>query len=149
MENMVKRNSSDNFFRNISNDVVEDIFNLSDDEVRTEAKKIYEDSGKRVDTIRNEIESLIGDCHEERQKIWKQEAQKKRNKFSSKIAETTTKLAELSLNDIKEEIRLILISQGNNFALEYRNYEGSDRESLLGILSDLKSLAFKEENNEG
>lgn len=74
---MVKRNNIDNFFRNISNDVVEDIFNLSDSEVRSDANKFHEDPQKMVATFREDIDALISNSHEERQQLWRQKAQKK------------------------------------------------------------------------
>jgi len=143
---MVKKNNVDKFFRNISSDVVEEIFNLPDSEVRRDANEFHENSKKMVATFREDIEELISSSHKERQKIWRQKAQKKQNNFSSKIVAATSKWVDLSITDIKEEIRAILVAHGNNLALEYRDFEKLDKEHLLKILSDLEALSI---NNEG
>ena len=138
---MVKQKTINNFFENISNDMVEEIFNMSDDEIRTHVDNYYDDTTQKVATMRKNINSLINDCHKERQKKWQEEAQEKAENLSSNISNMPIKWAKLTLVEIKDKIHEFLDINDNNFAVEYRDFEQLDKESLLDILTNLSTLS--------
>lgn len=138
---MVKRGQRDSLFRNISNDITEDLLALSDAEVQEEAQDFYDDPKARVASLRKQADSLIMASRKKNRLIPAIEELARSsddrtlcNKIMSWPIETISSLIDKAFggrNDIPEGL-----------VLQYRKKKDLSKEDLVHLIENLHDLGL-------
>lgn len=138
---MVRDKKAAYLFRNISNDLAENLLTLTKEEVFEEARDLYENPKARVSQLRNEIDSLIMQCRKKNRLLPAQAALRHSvddQAFRKKIISWTIE----KLNDVAEKTFSNETNLPEGLVLQFRQKKELSKEDLVHLLENLHDLGL-------
>ena len=143
---MLKNKKAAYLFRNISNDLAENLLSLSKEEVFEEARERYEDPTARASQLRNELGSLIMECRKKNRLIPAKEALRHSvddQDFGKKVISWTIE----KLNKVLDKAFSDKTNLPEGLVLQFRQKKNLSKEDLVHLLENLHDLGLIDDDD--
>lgn len=143
---MLKNKKAANLFRNLSNDLVENLLSLSKEEVFEEARERHEDPMTRVSQLRTEIGSLIMEIRKKNRLMPAKEALKHSpddQAFGKRVISWTIE----KLNEVLDKAFSDKANFPEGLMLQFRQKKNLSREDLIHLLENLHDLGLIDDDD--
>lgn len=143
---MVKNKNAAYLFRNISNDLAENLLSLSKEEVLEEARDRYENPTARVSQLRNEISSIIMESRKKNRLIPAKEALRHSvddQAFGKKVMSWTIE----KLNEVVNKAFSDNANLPEGLVLQFRQKKNLSKEDLVLLLENLHDIGLIDDDD--